>query len=202
MSLNRGPTVLILRRKPNTIRDMEHDSGKPIKSVRRYETRFGEVFYRFSLHMTLSPLFVALLSPRAKGERETWRKRGIHNFYRTVNLQEMTESRGGLHMPGKKAAKPISTDLNCLSVSVKSDQYLSFSLRVQRKRETADRATKRGDKVIVMKSDRNLLRIVSHISDPDLVTPDLVTPRFSDMINFPRYMKLMVFDPDLVAPPI
>ena len=37
-------------------------------------------------------------------------------------------------------------------------------------------------------------------SDPDLVTPDLVTPRFSDMINFPRYKKLMAFDPDLVTP--
>eukprot|EP00116_Pleurobrachia_bachei_P016005 sb/3476267/ len=39
-------------------------------------------------------------------------------------------------------------------------------------------------------------------SDPDLVTPDLVTPRFSDRINFPRYRKLTVFDPDLVATPI
>eukprot|EP00116_Pleurobrachia_bachei_P017624 sb/3477886/ len=39
-------------------------------------------------------------------------------------------------------------------------------------------------------------------SDPDLVPPDLVTPRFSDMINFPRYRKLAVFDPDLVATPI
>eukprot|EP00116_Pleurobrachia_bachei_P005466 sb/3465728/ len=38
--------------------------------------------------------------------------------------------------------------------------------------------------------------------DPDLVTPDLVTPRFSDRINFPRYRKLTVFDPDLVATPI
>ena len=37
-------------------------------------------------------------------------------------------------------------------------------------------------------------------SDPDLVTPDLVTPRFSDRINFPRYKKLMAFDPDLVTP--
>eukprot|EP00116_Pleurobrachia_bachei_P009569 sb/3469831/ len=39
-------------------------------------------------------------------------------------------------------------------------------------------------------------------SDPDLVTPDLVTPRFSDRINFPRYRKLTVFDPDLVPTPI
>eukprot|EP00116_Pleurobrachia_bachei_P002139 sb/3462401/ len=39
-------------------------------------------------------------------------------------------------------------------------------------------------------------------SDPDLVTPDLVTPRFSDRINFPRYRKLTVFYPDLVATPI
>eukprot|EP00116_Pleurobrachia_bachei_P007759 sb/3468021/ len=39
-------------------------------------------------------------------------------------------------------------------------------------------------------------------SDPYLVTPDLVTPRFSDRINFPRYRKLTVFDPDLVATPI
>eukprot|EP00116_Pleurobrachia_bachei_P006354 sb/3466616/ len=56
-------------------------------------------------------------------------------------------------------------------------------------------------------------------SDPDLVPPDLVTPRFSDRINFPRYRKeltprfsdtinfpryrkLAVFDPDLVATPI
>eukprot|EP00116_Pleurobrachia_bachei_P005265 sb/3465527/ len=36
-------------------------------------------------------------------------------------------------------------------------------------------------------------------SDPYLVTPDLVTPRFSDRINFPRYRKLTVFDPDLVT---
>eukprot|EP00116_Pleurobrachia_bachei_P019227 sb/3479489/ len=44
---------------------------------------------------------------------------------------------------------------------------------------------------------------VCHVqSDPDLVTPDLVTPRFSDRINFPRYRKLTVFDPDLVATPI
>eukprot|EP00116_Pleurobrachia_bachei_P012733 sb/3472995/ len=43
---------------------------------------------------------------------------------------------------------------------------------------------------------------ISVQSDPDLVTPDLVTPRFSDRINFPRYRKLMVFDPDLVATPI
>ena len=27
-------------------------------------------------------------------------------------------------------------------------------------------------------------------SDPDLVTPDLVTPRFSDRMNFPRYRKI------------
>eukprot|EP00116_Pleurobrachia_bachei_P013197 sb/3473459/ len=33
-------------------------------------------------------------------------------------------------------------------------------------------------------------------SDP----PDLVTPRFSDWINFPRYRKLTVFDPDLANP--
>eukprot|EP00116_Pleurobrachia_bachei_P012257 sb/3472519/ len=39
-------------------------------------------------------------------------------------------------------------------------------------------------------------------SDPDLVTSDLVAPRFSDRINFPRYRKLTVFDPDLVATPI
>eukprot|EP00116_Pleurobrachia_bachei_P008303 sb/3468565/ len=39
-------------------------------------------------------------------------------------------------------------------------------------------------------------------SDPDLVPPDLVTPRFSDRINFPQYRKLTVFDPDLVATPI
>eukprot|EP00116_Pleurobrachia_bachei_P010705 sb/3470967/ len=39
-------------------------------------------------------------------------------------------------------------------------------------------------------------------SDPYLVTPDLVTPRFSDMINFPRYRKFTVFDPDLVPSPI
>ena len=39
-------------------------------------------------------------------------------------------------------------------------------------------------------------------SDPDLVTPDLVTPRFSDRINFPRYRKLTLFDPDLVPTPI
>eukprot|EP00116_Pleurobrachia_bachei_P007808 sb/3468070/ len=39
-------------------------------------------------------------------------------------------------------------------------------------------------------------------SDPYLVTPDLVTPRFSDRINFPRYRKLTVFDPDVVPTPI
>eukprot|EP00116_Pleurobrachia_bachei_P019032 sb/3479294/ len=39
-------------------------------------------------------------------------------------------------------------------------------------------------------------------SDPDLVPPDLVTPRFSDRINFPRYRNLTVFDPDLVPTPI
>eukprot|EP00116_Pleurobrachia_bachei_P014963 sb/3475225/ len=33
-------------------------------------------------------------------------------------------------------------------------------------------------------------------SDLDLVTPDLVTPRFSDRINFPRYKKLTVMDLD------
>eukprot|EP00116_Pleurobrachia_bachei_P010255 sb/3470517/ len=32
--------------------------------------------------------------------------------------------------------------------------------------------------------------------------PDLVTPRFSDRINFPRYRKLTVFDPDLEPTPI
>ena len=37
-------------------------------------------------------------------------------------------------------------------------------------------------------------------SDPSLVSPDLVTPRFSDMINFFRHNKLMAFDPDLVTP--
>eukprot|EP00116_Pleurobrachia_bachei_P016987 sb/3477249/ len=39
-------------------------------------------------------------------------------------------------------------------------------------------------------------------SDPDLVPPDLVTPRFSDKMNFPRFKKLTVFDPDLVPTPI
>eukprot|EP00116_Pleurobrachia_bachei_P015202 sb/3475464/ len=39
-------------------------------------------------------------------------------------------------------------------------------------------------------------------SDPYLVTPDLVTPLFSARINFPRYRKLTVFDPDLVPTPI
>eukprot|EP00116_Pleurobrachia_bachei_P007278 sb/3467540/ len=34
-------------------------------------------------------------------------------------------------------------------------------------------------------------------SDPDLVPPDLVAPRFSDTINFPRNRKLTLFDPDL-----
>eukprot|EP00116_Pleurobrachia_bachei_P018977 sb/3479239/ len=33
-------------------------------------------------------------------------------------------------------------------------------------------------------------------SDPDLVPPDLVTPRFSDRINFPQFRKLTIFDPD------
>eukprot|EP00116_Pleurobrachia_bachei_P006595 sb/3466857/ len=36
-------------------------------------------------------------------------------------------------------------------------------------------------------------------SDPDLVAPDLVAPRFSERINFNRYRKLTVFDPDLVT---
>eukprot|EP00116_Pleurobrachia_bachei_P012004 sb/3472266/ len=35
---------------------------------------------------------------------------------------------------------------------------------------------------------------------PRFSAPDLVTPRFSDTINFPRYRKLTSFDPDLVAP--
>eukprot|EP00116_Pleurobrachia_bachei_P007986 sb/3468248/ len=39
-------------------------------------------------------------------------------------------------------------------------------------------------------------------SDPDLVPSYLVTPRFSDRINFPRYRKVTVFDPDLVPTPI
>eukprot|EP00116_Pleurobrachia_bachei_P009648 sb/3469910/ len=39
-------------------------------------------------------------------------------------------------------------------------------------------------------------------SDPYLVPPDLVAPRFSDTINFPRYRKLTLFDPDLVPTPI
>eukprot|EP00116_Pleurobrachia_bachei_P017176 sb/3477438/ len=40
------------------------------------------------------------------------------------------------------------------------------------------------------------------VSDPNLVHPDLVTPRFRDRINFPRYRKLTLFDPDLLATPI
>eukprot|EP00116_Pleurobrachia_bachei_P014044 sb/3474306/ len=39
-------------------------------------------------------------------------------------------------------------------------------------------------------------------SDPDLVPSYLVTPRFSDTINFPRYRKLTLFDLDLVPTPI
>eukprot|EP00116_Pleurobrachia_bachei_P012591 sb/3472853/ len=39
-------------------------------------------------------------------------------------------------------------------------------------------------------------------SDPDLVPSDLMTPRFSDIINFPRYRKLTLFDLDLVPTPI
>eukprot|EP00116_Pleurobrachia_bachei_P006023 sb/3466285/ len=46
------------------------------------------------------------------------------------------------------------------------------------------------------------LKLLLLQSGPDLVTPNLVTPRFSDRINFPRYRKLTVFDPDLVATPI
>eukprot|EP00116_Pleurobrachia_bachei_P013935 sb/3474197/ len=34
------------------------------------------------------------------------------------------------------------------------------------------------------------------------VGPRFSAPRFSDRINFPRYRKLTVFDPDLVATPI
>eukprot|EP00116_Pleurobrachia_bachei_P011626 sb/3471888/ len=34
-------------------------------------------------------------------------------------------------------------------------------------------------------------------SDPDLVPPDLVAPRFTGRINFPRYRKLTVFHPDI-----
>eukprot|EP00116_Pleurobrachia_bachei_P008109 sb/3468371/ len=37
---------------------------------------------------------------------------------------------------------------------------------------------------------------------PRFSAPDLVTPRFSDRINFPRYRKVTVFDPDLVPTPI
>eukprot|EP00116_Pleurobrachia_bachei_P016302 sb/3476564/ len=46
------------------------------------------------------------------------------------------------------------------------------------------------------KDDTLVITNASFQSDPDLVTPDLVTPRFSDMINFPRYRKLTVFHPD------
>eukprot|EP00116_Pleurobrachia_bachei_P004720 sb/3464982/ len=55
--------------------------------------------------------------------------------------------------------------------------------------------------IMCSKGNGNIIRI-SIQSDPDLVAPDLVTPRFSDRINFPRNRKLTVFNPDLVATPI
>eukprot|EP00116_Pleurobrachia_bachei_P014777 sb/3475039/ len=55
----------------------------------------------------------------------------------------------------------------------------------------------------IIRSRKDNERLLSLLqSDPDLVTPDLVTPRFNDRINFPRYRKLTVFDPDVVPTPI
>eukprot|EP00116_Pleurobrachia_bachei_P002415 sb/3462677/ len=58
------------------------------------------------------------------------------------------------------------------------------------------------EREIVPRKQFFLYKYIGVQSDPDLVTPDLVAPRFSDRINFPRYKKLTVFDPDLVATPI
>eukprot|EP00116_Pleurobrachia_bachei_P016433 sb/3476695/ len=55
---------------------------------------------------------------------------------------------------------------------------------------------------IAVRENKKGLKSKQVQSDPDLVPPDLVTPRFSDRINFPRYRKLTVFDPDLVPTPI
>ena len=44
--------------------------------------------------------------------------------------------------------------------------------------------------------------IVQLQSDPDLPGPDLPEPRFTWKINFPRYRKLTVFDPDIAGTPI
>eukprot|EP00116_Pleurobrachia_bachei_P018225 sb/3478487/ len=88
-----------------------------------------------------------------------------------------------------------------------------------------DLVTSSGERVLVTKSgwplNRGQIPLISYIGgksimslnrvgplfsdprfNPYLVPPDLVTPRFSDRINFPRYRKLTVFDPDLVPNPI
>eukprot|EP00116_Pleurobrachia_bachei_P011477 sb/3471739/ len=44
--------------------------------------------------------------------------------------------------------------------------------------------------------------LVTHPSNTHWTHHKDMTPRFSDRINFPRYRKLTVFDPELVATPI
>ena len=53
---------------------MEHDSGKPTRSVRRYETRFGEGFYHFPsldpIPLSVRSVSLSISLTFSEGERE------------------------------------------------------------------------------------------------------------------------------------